>query len=68
MLPHQLALGDVRIAREDEGVYSDLAVGIQFGYNLIRVTDYGRTGATTGTPDPGPQPCLHEPVGIRHLA
>ena len=63
-----LALFQVWIAREDEGVDSELLVGRQLGGHLIRIADDRRTAARSRATDARPQALFDEAVSRRRVA
>ena len=52
VLGHEIAFGDVGVARQDEGLDADLLVRLQLGHDLIGVTDDRRTAPERARPTP----------------
>ena len=50
VLGHEIAFGDVGVARQDEGLDADLLVRLQLGHDLIGVTDDRRTRTDPDVP------------------
>ncbi len=62
MLRHQVALGDVGVARQDERADARLLVGAEFGDDLVGIAHDRCAGAAASAPDAGPQRLLDEAV------
>ena len=57
-----LALVEVRVPRQDEGVDAELHVPLELGPDLVGVAHDRRPAAASGPPDAGPQVVLHVPL------
>ena len=68
VLGHEIAFGDVGVARQDEGLDADLLVRLQLGHDLIGVADDRRAGAGTGPTDSGPEIGLGVAVVVSAVA
>ena len=64
----QIALGEVRVARQDERVDPRPPVGVDLGEHLRRVADDRRSGTAARPTDPGPQRLLDEAVAPGRIA